>query len=232
MIQTLLEKMKENKKILILSSIVILSIIVLYLLSKQYEYKKTYEPILIRDIHDIKLYRIDNSLIKKSDEGIQYSYSFWLYLDNVSGSEHWKNNYYTDKVIFKKGYSPIVYYNPKHNKIKIGIKTKTNQENIETHVINDIKLQQWTHIVICIDNRNLDIYINGSLYRSYKLNNVPILDNNSFLLGSKNIINGKIAYIRYFNKCLNDTSVIKIYNDSLPSKDEYPKPSSFWWLKS
>ena len=41
MIQTLLEKMKENKKILILSSIVILSIIVLYLLSKQYEYKKT-----------------------------------------------------------------------------------------------------------------------------------------------------------------------------------------------
>tara|TARA_Y100001970_G_C14242059_1_gene865533 strand:+ start:3499 stop:4188 length:690 start_codon:yes stop_codon:yes gene_type:complete len=229
MIQDILRK---NKKIVILSSVVILSIVILYLLSKQYEYKNTYEPILIRDVHNIKLYRVDDSVIKKANEGIQYSYSFWLYIDNISGSEHWKDNYYTDKVIFKKGYSPIVYYNPKENNIKIGIKTKTDRENVETHIINNVKLQQWTHIVLCIDNRNLDVYLNGSLYKSYKLNNVPIFDNQPFFLGSRSIFNGRVGYLRYFNKCLNDIKVMKLYNDSKPSKEGNPNPSSLWWIKT
>lgn len=218
-----------NKKNRVIISTILLLAILIHQLIKQHTYKNTYEPILLKNPSRIVLHRIENSKIKKSIESIQFSYSFWLYLDNVSGSEHWSDNYYTDKNILKKGDSPIISYNPKHNILKVGMKTKTDNENIEVFHLDNIKLQQWTHIVLCVDNRNFDVYINGNLYKSYKLGNVPILNNESLILGSRNIMNGKISYVRYFNTCLNTERVMKVYKDS---KSKNPTPSKIWWVRS
>ena len=228
-INKIIKIIKEKRKKILIFLLFVIIVIILHKLIKLYEYKSTYEPILLKKSSNIILHRIDNSKIKKSNESIQFSYSFWLYIDNISGGEHWSDNYYTDKTIFKKGDSPIISYNPKNNILKVGIKTKTDNENVEVHILDNIKMQQWTHIVICIDNRNFDVYTNGKLYKSYKLNNVPILNDESVIIGSHSIMNGKIAYVRYFNTCLNRNRVNKVYKNSFPKKKD-PSPSLFWWL--
>ena len=46
---------------------------------------------------------------------------------------------------------------------------------VKDYEVDDITLQEWNNIVITIDNREFDVYINGELYGSLNLKNVPLI---------------------------------------------------------
>ena len=212
--------------------ILIIIVFIIVILSKRYKYKTLNEPILLSNSREIKPLIIKNKIINKSSKQgpIEFSYSFWINMDSISGSENWQSNYYDDRLIIKKGNTPVLYYNPEANIYKIGILTKiSNEEHIDLFEIKNINLQHWNHWVISISNRNLDIFINGSLRHSFVVKNVPIENEDPLIIGSmKNKVNGDISYIRFFNTSLNKDRVRKLYNAS--KNKTPPTPSLFWWL--
>ena len=95
--------------------------------------------------------------------------------------------------------------------------------------IKNVKLQQWVHFVISLNNRTLDVFIDGELKHSFVTSNVPILNDRSLIFGSiKTKVNGKLTNLRYFNKSLNVYRVKKLYNAD--KHKLIPNPSVFWWI--
>ena len=209
--------------------IIIITFRIIYSLVKSNKYKKKNEPVLIYKERNIKPYIISGNKMVTSEEGIQFAYSFWIYMKNVSGGENWKQNYYEERNIFRKGECPIISYIPELNLFRIGIKTIKNQENIQKFDVKDVKFQDWVHFVVSVNNRTLDVFIDGELKNSFTIENVPILNDKALVLGSlKNKINGKITNLRYFNKSLDRHYVQKLYNFN--KNKSIPNTSAFWWI--
>jgi len=227
-----LQYLKRYKNNVVFYIVVISILIVVIILAARYKNKKQNEPILLDHSRKITPLIIRNKTIQKSlNSGeIEFSYSFWINMDSVSGSENWHSNYYEDRIILKRGNTPVLYYNPETNTYKVGILTKLGEEeHIDFFEIKDIELQKWNHWVISLNNRNLDIFINGSLRHSFIIKNVPLETDDSFVVGSmKTRVNGRISYIRFFNKSLSKNRVHKLYNAS--KNKTPPTPSLLWWF--
>lgn len=167
--------------------------------------------------------------VPTSKNKIQCSYSIWLYFENAPENvyrQYGNNKFYP--ILEKKTHntkmgSPGLYYRPKDSNIMVSIKTTTNN----TFIVKSIILQRWNNIVIVVEDRNLDVYINGKLYRSFYLNNVIDLGESDLHINNNNNLYGTISYFRYFNYALNPDIVERLYNNT--SKNKPIKPS-LWWL--
>ena len=154
-------------------------------------------------------------------QNLKVSYIMWLYFENNSENSNWFSNFSADKNILRKGYGPDIMYNPYSNTLKVGVKVKDVREPINTNPeenvnaelnnskidfkekvqeieVSNIPIQKWTQIVVTIDNRFVDIYIDAVLVKSAKLDNVPILNHTDIKLGrpkhNPNIYMGKLQY--------------------------------------
>jgi len=227
-----LQYLKRYKKNVIFFIVVISILVGGVILAMRYKNKKQNEPILLKHSRKITPLIIRNNTIQTSlNSGeIEFSYSFWINMDSVSGSENWHSNYYEDRIILKRGNTPVLYYNPESNTYKVGILTKIGEEeHIDLFEIKDIKLQKWNHWVISLNNRNLDIFINGRLRHSFITKNVPLETDDSFVVGSmRTRANGRICNIRFFNKSISKKRVRKLYNASKHKNP--PSPSLLWWF--
>jgi hypothetical protein len=154
-------------------------------------------------------------------QNLKVSYIMWLYFENNSENSNWFSNFSADKYILRKGYGPDIMYNPYSNSLKVGVKVKDVREPINTNTeenanqesnnskidfkekvqeieVTNIPIQKWTQIVVTIDNRFVDIYVDAVLVKSAKLDNVPILNHTDIKLGkpkhNPNIYMGKLQY--------------------------------------
>ena len=221
---------KKNIRPLIFFIAFIIKIIIIIKLRKRYKYKIIYEPILIKKPMRIKPFIVRNKRLMESNKGHNFAYSFWIFMDSVSSAGNWKHNNYDDRTIFKRGDSPILKYNPAKNLFTLGILTKTDiDERQEVFTINQINLQKWTHVVISVDNRTIDIFVDGELKDSFTTKNVPIFNKRALIIGSmKHKIHGKICNFRYFNTNIDPLKVDIMYKYG---KDKaVPTPSTLWWL--
>jgi hypothetical protein len=106
-------------------------------------------------------------------ESAKYSYEMWLYV------------YGTKENATSTGGSYIFYRNAVGDATKnIGLKltsttpsltleyTKTDTSNVKStvpiQITDNLPLQSWVHIIISVDNKYIDIYMNGKLVKSVK----------------------------------------------------------------
>ena len=143
---------------------------------------------------------------------LKMSMVMWLYIDNNSENSQWFSNFTGDKYIIDKKGGPSIMYQPYNNSIKVLVKIKDlrqpipNEEskNIELMEktqeieISDIKFQHWNQLVVVIDNRYVDTYLNATLVKSVLLDNVPIFNSGEIILGkpkhNPNCFLGKLEY--------------------------------------
>tara|TARA_B100000795_G_C22800455_1_gene441607 strand:+ start:2175 stop:3008 length:834 start_codon:yes stop_codon:yes gene_type:complete len=149
---------------------------------------------------------------------LKMSMILWLYIDNNPENSQWFSNFTSDKYIINRDYSPAILYQPYNNSIKVILKTKDLRKNLkeENNVnsssntyydfkekkqsieVSDIKYQHWNQIVVVIDNRYVDIYLNSILVKSALLDNVPIFNNKEITIGkpkhNPNCFLGRLEY--------------------------------------
>jgi hypothetical protein len=150
---------------------------------------------------------------------LKLSLILWLYIDNNPENSHWFSNFTSDKYIINRDYSPAILYQPYNNSIKVILKTKDLRKNLEEEnnnvysssntyydftekkqsiEVSDIKYQHWNQLVVVVDNRYVDIYLNAKLVKSALLDNVPIFNNNEIIIGkpkhNPNCFLGKLEY--------------------------------------
>lgn len=237
--------------ILILISVILL-IVIFYLLFK-FSVSRKYNPVLVRQLVDgasdnnmvnedganySYKYIVNGDDVPYTENSLVFGYSFWLYIDNVGGSGNWDSNFKEPKSIINRGDSPSIYYRPEDNALLV--KIKTGDDNIEQFIVTKgLKTQKWNHVCVVLDTRNLDIYIEGKMARSFILKEVPKLNTNDIYIFDASNIYAELSYLRYFTVLLTPGDVEAIYNtakfkekimDKIKTSNVYPTPTIFWWL--
>ena len=147
--------------------------------------------------------------VKNSDEGLEFSYSVWIYVQDWT--QGWKN-------IFVKGTSgagsnsaraPGLWLYPDTNALHARINTFASPN--EGCDIKNIPLQKWVHIAYVLNNRTVDIYIDGKLERSCVLRGVPKLNDEPVRVCDNGGFFGKISNLVYFRYAMKPDEVYKIY---------------------
>lgn len=220
--------MDKKKKIIILILILILFSILIW-----WFFNNKNKMVLIdhqKYIHSKYTKEISPDKLPLSKEGIKFTYTFWLYLKNIPENANWETKYNTHKYIIYRFGSPDVVYFPKKNVIRIFMTYKNELSDVAKDYIDitDISIQKWNQIGIVLDEKNFDIYLNGELYGSILLSNVPFIYQRFMLVGHKNAnFNGHISKLIYYNDSLDYKVIYDKYQQEikdLPEKmDNYSK---------
>lgn len=162
--------------------------------------------------------------VPESSNGLNFSYSMWIYIAD------WNYNFNEFKNIFvrkrKSGgsnslseqMSPGLWLYPKTNNLYARISTFADPS--EGCDIKNIPIQKWVNIIYVLNNRTVDIYIDGKLERSCVLMGIPNINKNAKVyVGEKTGSNknagfyGQISKFQYYSHSVSPSEVVEIYED-------------------
>jgi hypothetical protein len=123
-------------------------------------------------------YLYDKSEITVSENkpgGLEFAYGMWLKI------EDWYYNRLNKKYILLKGnldqsnritsFAPSMYLTS-NNTLRVETQTYSNIQS-EYVELQDIPLKRWFHLMVAVQGKNLDIYINGVLAKRKTLDGLP-----------------------------------------------------------
>lgn len=149
---------------------ILLFIVMLYLISWLFTKSKTLSSYSVAS--DSKTFA---STDLTDPASLNYSYSVWIYVsawDTGVVKNVFRRNVgtTTDPV-----YSPKVYLDSQDNKLKVDIQYKsgTTQGTNTTSIMN-IPIQTWTNIIVSLNSKVLDVYVNGKLMKTSIIPGDPV----------------------------------------------------------
>jgi hypothetical protein len=158
--------------------------------------------------------KIDNSktILRSNNEnkGVEFTWSCWIYIDD--------NNYNASKFrhIFHKGEekvrvtenggdtgfndphnAPGVYITPVKNNLLVVMNTFHNvTEEVE---VEELPLNKWVNIIIRVENRTMDVYINGTIVRRHMLTGLPKQNYGNVYTSMNGGFSGNISNLWYYD---------------------------------
>uniref|UniRef100_A0A6C0B811 LamG-like jellyroll fold domain-containing protein n=1 Tax=viral metagenome TaxID=1070528 RepID=A0A6C0B811_9ZZZZ len=153
--------------------------------------------------------------------GLEFSWSVWLNISDLGKSGEYQHIFHKgDNNIQTEGdnigmnfpnNAPGLYLSPTTNELIVVMNTFTTiNEEIK---IPNIPLNKWLHVVIRIENNNLDVYINGTLAKRHVLGNVPKQNYGNVNIALNGGFQGYISDLRYFSHALQPGEIVSIVND-------------------
>jgi hypothetical protein len=147
--------------------VVILFIILLYVLSWLFSTAKT-----LSNLTSGKTAVVIPATTLKNAGSTNYAYSIWIYVDD------WTYRYGQEKIIFLRGaigsiFAPALSLMPNDNTAVITITTAN--EPFECSVPN-VPIQKWTNLLVTLNNKSLDAYVNGKLVKTCVLPDLPVVN--------------------------------------------------------
>jgi hypothetical protein len=174
---------------------------------------------------DIKKVIGNSDQMKIPDDGIfniqqptfrrEYSLSMWVYLNTQSPSFM---AYSRETPIFDygNGKPKVVYFNntsdPNHRDKIIVYFTDSNLKPASYEV--SITHQKWHNIVFNYTSTHVDLFVNGSLEKTYDfIDNQPnYLVSDNITVGSTNGLDGAICNVKYFTSIQTKSQIANGYN--------------------
>jgi hypothetical protein len=158
-----------------------------------------------------ELYTVSADEVGSVKQGENYSYSFWLYVDEYNHNLGNKRN-----IITRSQGNPEIYLAPSTNDIVVEIEQSDINSGIGSNtkscVLRNIDLQRWVHVCVVVSTRYIDLYYNGKLARSCVLSSpVAAQSNTDILLNNDGGFGGKMAKVNYYSRALSSSDVYRIY---------------------
>ena len=93
------------------------------------------------------------------------------------------------------------------------VTSTTSPDSVESCDIHNIPLQKWVCVCYVLNNRSVDIYINGKLERTCVLKGLPLALNNKEKLrfSVSGGFYGKLGRTQYFARPLSSEEVANLY---------------------
>lgn len=140
-----------------------------------------------------------------------YSISFWLYVTPSSINRANLNIFnYAD------GKPQLIINNNKFIVYCTNVPEDASQREQTTL---DVLFQKWNHFVFNYYDNNCDVFVNGTLTRSFKFkDNIPksdIMKDDKFILGEDDGVDGSICNIQFYSSNLSETQITRLYNKSV-----------------
>jgi hypothetical protein len=230
-----LNRFKSNPmaKWFILGGIIIIVIILIIIGARAASganQKNIDEPLLIGpavNAHTINSQVPDGFDIKASDDGLEFSYSVWIFVHD------WDYKLGEYKNIFLKGSktalpgantasakAPGLWLYPNTNSLHARIDTY-NSGSPEGCDLTNIPLQKWVHLVYVLNNRTVDMYVDGKLERSCILKGVPKLNEDKLHVCTNGGFMGQISKLQYYRRALKPDEIYNIYYDGPMLSSKY-----------
>jgi len=143
-----------------------------------------------------------------------FTYSIWFYIDD------WNTNYGTSKIIFgrmnnvatKTSPCPLVTLNGTQNNIDISLTTASASSPTFTCSVANIPIQKWVHLLISVNGRTLDTYIDGKLVRTCVMPGTAVVNPNaSVYVTPGGGFSGWTSQFRYWGDSTDPQTVWNIY---------------------
>jgi hypothetical protein len=158
-------KIKKNHIVIIVVIIIMFAIYSLLRYAYRQYYKDSYllidQPLYGKNKKDINT----NMKTTVCNKGITWSFSSWIYVND------WKYRFGEKKYIIQSD-NVNMWLGEKEPHLHISTNLFNNAKD-KAIVFKNLPLQKWFNIVIILDNRNLDLFINNELYRSIYFDQVP-----------------------------------------------------------
>ena len=176
-------------------------------------------PLVIQQDPNIK-----NSIpIERADNqeyGLEFSWAIWLNISDLGKTGEYQHIFHKgDNNIQSEGdnigmnfpnNAPGLYISPTSNELVVVMNTFTTiNEEIK---IPNIPLNKWLHLVIRVENNNLDVYVNGSLAKRHVLSGVPKQNYGNVNVALNGGFQGFISDLRYFGHALQPGEIVSIVN--------------------
>ena len=160
----------------------------------------------------IKTFISNNDMNIKDDDVdlVNYSYSIWSYVVD------WNYNYGSKKPIFQKE-GLEVFYAPNQNDLVVKIDTYDPADATMSTVsfecgVSNIPIQKWTNIIVSVNGKSIDIYINGKLVKTCVTANVPKNSKGTgIILTDNNGYSGYTSRFKYISSTMDPKSAWDIY---------------------
>lgn len=146
-----------------------------------------------------------------------YTYSIWVYINS------WSTGYGQQKVIFERkdgngNVSPQVVLDPNINNVIVNCAVYNENggaAQIHPCTLENVPIQKWTNILVTINNRALDLYLDGKLVRTCILPGVPMVNPQTPLaLCPGNMgFSGFISNFKYYSRTVNPREAYAIYRE-------------------
>jgi hypothetical protein len=194
-----------------------------------------------RSTTGIKLPFLENGLAFVPEEGVelpkmnhqvQFTLSFWMKPENLNQiyADETGETMYT-QLLAQNTKQFIVLYDATQNVLAVQIRMHSG--NVTFRFPDTLRMQAWQHVVLVLDNRYIDVYIDGVLVHSRVLSNVPELRLNKWHLFPGSIpFTGTVSCVRYFDYAFNRYEVQRVHRHTKPkNKSTAPTERAYlWWM--
>ena len=189
---------------------------------------------------------------KNEREGMEFTWSVWIFVDDFGYKEH------EYKHVFHKGNDninvvdsptglnypnngPGLYITPDTNALEI-IMNSYDEIN-EKIQIKDLPLHKWVNVIIRVTKqKQLDVYINGTLTKRHMLTSIPKQNYGDVYLSMNGGFSGNTSELRYFEKAIGTNKIQNIVDKgpnrkfivgNLDSEEDSEKYlSTRWYMRS
>ena len=147
-----------------------------------------------------------------------YTYCIWFYVDD------WNYRYGEEKVILmqqnmENKSNPLISLAPMKNNIHIITESHSDNKSNDISVsqfntcnITNFPIQKWVCLIVTLNNRTLDVYLDGKLVRTCLMPGVPIINTSDKIILSPNGgFSGFTSNIQYMNNSINPQEAYNIY---------------------
>lgn len=201
---------------------IILVVVILLLIYVIYNYVKKSKDVTLLNLANAE----DESTFPASElsdsTSSNYAISIWFYIND------WNYRIGETKTILERTgeedvFSPSIALGANTNNVTVSMTLlPLSGTETTTHecVVNDIPLQRWTNMIMSINGKALDIYIDGKLIKTCILGGVPkILNKAPIKVTPGGGFSGYTGRLQYFSSPLNPTEAYDIYKDGFDGSD-------------
>jgi hypothetical protein len=206
-----------DRIIYIISAVAIIGIVIywVYYGYSKYEEMKKYTTLVTNYVNFVTNTRVRPVSVYGSKAGNQLSTSFWLKINNVPSQMQASQQLYTIRNMSTQPFISVeLGDNQRFNNLNLLISTSVGT-NPEICSIPNIPPYTWVHFSYVINNRNIDVYMNGKLIKSCLLNGIPLFPEHTVYqvaVGKqeRGIIDCDLAIFQYYGRILSPNDIYNL----------------------
>ena len=158
------------------------------------------------------IFRSDNQ-----DNGIEFTYNSWIFIDNIfyqkdkyqhifhKGDDDFNNSPSNKPGISFPNNCPGVYIAPNSNVLSIMMNNYKNV--IEEIQIDNIPTNKWICLTIRVQNKTIDVYVNGTLSKRHTMMDIPRQNYGKIYCGQQGGFGGYLSKLQYWDYAINYNTI-------------------------
>ena len=139
--------------------------------------------------------------------GIEFTWSTWLFLNGFDNSNKYHHVFNKGNISFDTqgivtpNNAPGIYLSPGYQGLRVVLNT-FERPDAEIIDINDLPMNKWFNVMVRVQDKFCDVYINGRLTKRRIMNAVVKQNYDNVNVAMNGGFNGYISNLTYFNSAI------------------------------